>query len=206
MMFPTHDDDGGGGRGRPDSPESSNRRGVGAFVPRSSTMVVCLLVVAFVASAAAAIGWTRSAFHPVAPSIQIVDVRPLHSPDPSLRDLITHTFAVRVAIRGWTLRPYQPGVTARDNRPAAGHWRLYLDGSPLGDNLGAGQTTYAYLPPGTHWLAAELSNADSSSLHTAVWSEPVIVHVPRRIRCWQAGWKGTPETGTPIFTCSHREA
>jgi hypothetical protein len=170
-------------------------------------MLLFFLAVALAASAAAAVGWTRtpSASQPVAPSVRIIDVRPLQSPEPALRDLITHTFAVRVAIRGWTLLPYQPGVTARDNRLGAGHWRLYLDGWPLGDNFGAAHTTYAYLPPGTHWLAAELSNADSTSLHPAVWSEPVILHVPRHIRCWQTGWRGIPETGTPTFTCRNRE-
>jgi hypothetical protein len=137
------------------------------------------------------------------PSIRIVDVRPLGSPDVTLRDLITHTVAVRVEIRGWTLLPYRPGATARDNRPGAGHWRLYLDGYHLGDTLGDERVSYVYVQPGTHWLAAELSNADSTSLDPAVWSEPVVLHVPRVIRCWQTGWHGTPETGTPRFTCSN---
>ena len=146
---------------------------------------------ALAASAAAAVGWTRTPARPEgrAPAIRIADVRPLRSPDEALRDRITHTFAVHVAIRGWTLLPYEPGASASDNRPAAGHWRLYLDGQPLGDNLGDGHVSYVYLPPGTHWLAAELSNADSSSLDPAVWSEPVILRVPRVIRCWQTGWR-----------------
>ena len=159
---------------------------------------------AVLASAAAAVGWARTpaSVERRAPSIRILDVRPLRSPDPALRDLITHTFAVRVAIRGWTLLPYQPGATARDNVPGSGHWRLYLDGQPQGDNLGDEHLSYVYLSPGTHWLAAELSNADSTSLDPAVWSEPIILHVPRVIRCWQTGWRGAPESGTPTFTCS----
>jgi hypothetical protein len=163
------------------------------------------LACALVASGAAVAGWARTPVDRPAPSIRIVDVRPLRSPDPSLRGLITHTFAVRVAIDGFELLPYQPGVSARDNRRRAGHWRLYLDGHPLADNLGTEQHTYTYLPVGEHWLAAELSNADSTSLHPAVWSEPVILHVPRVIRCWQTGWSGTPETGTPTFTCAHTQ-
>src|SRR5438045_7191640 len=35
------------------------------------------------------------------------------------------------------------------------------DGQPLGDNLGDEHVSHAYVPPGMHWLAAELSNADS---------------------------------------------
>jgi hypothetical protein len=167
----------------------------------AAALVACALA----ASAAAAVGWTRTqaGLAGAAPSIRIVDVRPLRSPDSALRDLITHTFAVRVAIRTWTLLPYQPGPTASDNRPGAGHWRLYLDGRTLGDNLGGKHVSYAYVPPGTHWLAAELSNADSTSLDPAVWSEPVILHVPRVIHCWQTGWRGAPEKGTPTFSCAH---
>lgn len=163
---------------------------------------------AVAACSAAAAGWARTPtqLERPAPWIRIVDVRPLRSPDSGLRDLITHTFAVRVAIDGWTLLPYLPGATASDNRPAAGHWRLYLDGRPLGDNLGNRYVSYSYLPPGTHWLAAELSNADSTSRDPAVWSEPVVVRVPRVTRCWQTGWRGSPETGTPTFKCSHRRS
>jgi hypothetical protein len=117
--------------------------------------------------------------------------------------VITHTFAVRVAIEGWRLLPYKPGQTGSDNRARAGHWRLYLDGLSLGDNFGGGRVTHAYLPPGAHWLAAELSNAGSTSLRPAVWSEPVVLHVPPVIRCWQTGWRGSPETGTPTFSCNH---
>jgi hypothetical protein len=153
---------------------------------------------------AIALGWSRTAAarETPAPSIRIVDVRPLRSPEASLRDLITHTFAIRVAINGWRLLPYEPGTTAADNRSGAGHWRLYLDGAPLGDNLGDSHVTYTYMAAGTHWIAAELSNADSSSLRPAVWSEPIILHVPDRIRCWQTGWHGSEERGTPTFTCS----
>lgn len=160
---------------------------------------------AFAALATAAgLGWSRAAAaqEAQAPSIRIVDVRPLRSPDTSLRDLITHTFAVRVAIDGWRLLPYQPGATAADNRRGAGHWRLYLDGVALGDNLGDTDVTYAYVRPGIHWMAAELSNANSTSLRPPVWSEPIILHVPERVRCWQTGWHGSPERGTPTFTCA----
>lgn len=197
------------GGGQPDSHEPGTEHGIGAFLPQSSFALVLFLAVALVASAAAAIGWTRapSASQPVAPSIRIVDVRPLRIADSNLRDLITHTFTVRVAIRGWTLLPYEPGVTAGANRSRAGHWRLYLDGGSLGDNFGNGHITYTpYLSPGTHWIAAELSNADATGLDSPVWSEPVILHVPRVIRCWQTGWRGSPETRTPTFTCKRRDA
>jgi hypothetical protein len=49
---------------------------------------------------------------------------------------------VRVAIGGFELLPYRPGVSAADNRAAAGHWRLFLDGQDLGDNLGSDTVTY----------------------------------------------------------------
>jgi hypothetical protein len=176
--------------------------------PLQRAFATCAAVAcALTASAAAAVGWARTPppREGRAPSIRIVDVRPLRSPDAGLRDLITHTFAVRVATRAWTLLPYEAGATATDNRPGAGHWRLYLDGQPLGDNFGDEHVSYVYVPPGTHWLAAELGNADSTSLDPAVWSEPVILHVPRVIRCWQTGWRGTPETATPTFRCSHRK-
>jgi hypothetical protein len=165
-----------------------------------------VVLVASAASAAAAVGWARAPKTLVraAPSIVIVDVRPLQTSDEVLRDLITHTFVVRVQISGWSLLAYQPGASARDNRRGAGHWRLYLDGQRLGDNLGSSSRTYAYVSPGTHWLAAELSNADSTSLRPAVWSEPVVLHVPRVVRCWQTGWRGDSETGTPKFTCHRR--
>ena len=167
--------------------------------------MICAVLVALAASAGAAVGSARTPKTLVraAPSIRIVDVRPLQTPDEVLRHLITHTFAVRVQISGWRLLPYQPGATARDNRRGAGHWRLYLDGHRLGDNLGSSRRTYAYVSPGTHWLAAELSNANSTSLRPEVWSEPVVLHVPRVVRCWQTGWRGNPETGSPKFTC-HR--
>jgi hypothetical protein len=54
MMFANNDD---GAGGRPDSSESSNERGMGASLPRSSAARGFLLAVALAASAAAAIGW-----------------------------------------------------------------------------------------------------------------------------------------------------
>jgi hypothetical protein len=176
---------------------------------RRSALLSVTLAFALAASAAAAVGWERTPIHVERParSIRIVDVRPLRIADPDLRDLITHTFAVRVATSDWELLPYQPGATASDNRPGAGHWRLYLDGASLGDNFGASPVTYTpYLSPGTHWIAAELSNADDTSLDPPLWSEPVILHVPRVIRCWQTGWRASSETGTPTFTCKRRAA
>jgi hypothetical protein len=170
-----------------------------------SLAATAALALAVAASVAALVGWTKAATSSVerAPSVRIVDVRPLRTRDAALHDLITHTFAVRVAITGWTLLPYRPGATASDNRRRSGHWRLYLDGRSLGDSYGASRVVYTpYLTPGAHWIAAELSNADSSSLDPAVWSEPVILHVPRIMRCWQTGWHGTPETGTPRFKCN----
>jgi hypothetical protein len=171
----------------------------GVFRPR--TLAAALLVA--LAAAAAAIGWTRAprAVAAPRPSIRIVNVRPLQTSDAKLRDLITHTFEVRVDIRGWALLPFRPGPTPRDNAPGAGHWRLYLDGRSLGDNFGPSHISYLIIRPGTHWLAAELSNADSTSVRPAIWSEPIILHVPRVVRCWQAGWHGTPERGTPRFAC-----
>ena len=150
------------------------------------------VAIALGASAAAAVAWTRDAPPaPPAPSIKIVDVRPLWTPDAGLRDFVTHVAKVRVAITGWGLLPYHPGASARDNRPHAGHWRLYLDGYSLGDTQGRSTVSYTtYLPPGTHWLAAELSNADGTSPRPPVWSEPVTVDVPRVVRCWQTGWRG----------------
>ena len=132
-------------------------------------------------------------------------MRPMQTADPDLRDLITHTFVVRVAISGWQLLPYRPGATADDNRARAGHWRLYLDGSSLGDKPGKEKRAYTpYLRPGTHWIAAELSNADHTSLNPPIWSEPVVLHVPAVIRCWQTGWRRSSRTGTPTFTCKPR--
>jgi hypothetical protein len=164
---------------------------------------------ALAASAAAAVGWARTPAQigQSAPSIRIVDVRPLQTTNPNLRDIITHTFAVRVAISGWRLLPYQPGATAEDNRSGAGHWRLYLDGFALGDNLGNQKRSYTpYLSRGTHWIAAELSNADSTSLETPIWSEPVALHIPAVIRCWQTGWRGSSRTGAPTLTCNSRQS
>jgi hypothetical protein len=176
---------------------------------RRCTPLAAALVFALAASAVAAVGWVRTPtpFERRAPSIRIVDVRPLRISDPNLRDLITHTFAVHVAITDWKLLPYRPGPTASGNRSGAGHWRLYLDGGSLGDNFGTSHVTYTpYLSPGTHWMAGELSNVDSTSLDPPLWSEPVILHVPRVIRCWQTGWRGSLETGTPTFSCKHQTA
>lgn len=152
-------------------------------------------------AAAAAAGFARPSTRRAAPSLRITDVRPLFTSDVALRSLITHTFAVRVAIAGWRLLPYEPGVTAADNRAGAGHWRLYLDGHALADNLGSSPVTYVYLTAGLHWLAAELSNADATSLEPPVWSEPVVLHVPRVIRCWQTGWHASAGHGVPRFRC-----
>lgn len=182
-------------------PERARRPGAGP--------TAVALLVAVIAVAAAAAGWTSALARddPRVPSVRIVDVRPLRAPDAALRDLITHTFAVRVAITGWQLLPYQPGATADDNRPGAGHWRLYVDGHPLGDTLGDRRVSYTtYLPPGTHWAAAELSNADSTSLDPPVWSEPVVLYVPRVVRCWQTGWNYSSGTKTPKFTCPRGNA
>jgi hypothetical protein len=158
-------------------------------------------------SAGAAVAWTRAPAYVVrpAPSIRIVDVRPLQTSDSTLRDIITHTFAVRVAISGWTLLPYEPDATANDNHAGAGHWRLYLDGRSLGDNFGNEKLSYTpYLSAGTHWIAAELSNGDYTSVDPPIWSEPVVLHVPAVIRCWQTGWRGSSRTGRPTFKCNPR--
>lgn len=149
--------------------------------------------------AVAAAGWTRETSRPRT-AIAITDVRPLRVSEPSLHRTASHYFAVRVAVDGWTLLPYEPGTVAapRDG----GHWRLYLDGHRLGESYGTAGLAYTpYLTPGTHWIAAELTNIDSTSLTPPVWSEPVVLHVPRRIRCWQTGWHGTPDTGTPRYNC-----
>jgi len=176
---------------------------------RPGVLLSGALAFGLAAAAAAAVGWARTPadVERSAPSIRIVDVRPLQTSDPNLRDIITHTFAVRVAIRGWRLLRYKPGATADDNRAGAGHWRLYLDGFSLGDNLGAEKRSYTpYLSPGTHWIAAELSSADSTSFDPPIWSEPVVLHVPAVIRCWQTGWRGSSRTGTPTFKCKSRRS
>jgi hypothetical protein len=54
----------------------------------------------------------------------------------------------------------------------------HLDGRSLGDQCQSTVSYTTYLPPGTHWIAAELSNADGTSLRPSVWSEPVVLHVP----------------------------
>jgi hypothetical protein len=158
-----------------------------------------LVTFALAAAAVAATGWMRTPARPRA-AITITDVRPLKVSEPTMHELASHFFAVRVAVSGWSLLPYQFG------RPSyvrgGGHWRLYLDGYRLGESYGGSRVTYTpYLIPGTHWIAAELTNPDSSSLSPPIWSEPVVLHVPRRIRCWQTGWHGSSETGTPIFGC-----
>jgi hypothetical protein len=165
------------------------------------------LVLAVAATGSAAVGWTRNpAPSQPRPSVRIVDVQPLSTTDAALRDVITHTFAVRVRIRGWKLLPYVPGARG-PGRHRAGHWRLFLDGRSLGTNYGAERVTYTgYLPPGTHWIAAELTDAAGASVGPALWSEPVVLHVPRVVRCRQSGWRGSPETGTPTFTCAARGA
>jgi hypothetical protein len=163
------------------------------------------LALAIVASTAAAIGWVSrpAALDQRARSIRIVDVRPLHISDVALRDVASHTFRVRVATTGWALLPYHPTASRRDNRRAAGYWRLYLDGFSLGDVFGTTPVAPVYLTPGTHWLAAELRNLDHTGLKPSVWSEPVVLYVPRRVRCWQAGLRRLAMTVIPRFTCRH---
>lgn len=135
-----------------------------------------------VAALAAVTGWARdpTTVRLQRPSIAIVDVRPVQTDDPNLRDQFRHFLTVRVSIVGWRLLPYRPGAAAADNRPDAGHWRLYLDGWPLGDSYGDARVSYTpYVTTGAHWIAAELSNADGTSLRTPIWSEPVLLRVPR---------------------------
>jgi hypothetical protein len=80
-------------------------------------------------------------------------------------------------------------------RAAGGHY--------LPDSLGNATITYTpYLTPGTHWIAAELSNSDPTSLRPPVWPETVVLHVPRAIRCWPTRWRGTPGHGTPTSPVS----
>jgi hypothetical protein len=115
-----------------------------------------LVTVALLAgvTAAAAVGWSRGA--PPAPSIRIVDVRPLKTSDPNLRDLLGHHVAVR--------------VQKTDSR-----WRLYVDGKPFDE--GTGQVLHTpYLAPGTHWVAAQLRHG------RGVWSEPIVLHMPRVVK------------------------
>jgi hypothetical protein len=137
---------------------------------------IALLAAAF---AAAAIGWSRGRPPlpptPAAQSIRIVDVQPLRTSDPNLRDLLAHHLAVRV-------------------RKTAARWSLYVDGQPFDESTAPVLHT-PYLTPGTHWIAARLQRGGG------VWSEPVVLHVPRVMRCWQTGWDGGAETGTPRFRC-----
>jgi hypothetical protein len=125
------------------------------------------------AIAAAALGWSRAA--PSAPSIHIVDVQPLRTSDPGLRDLLAHHLAVRV-------------------QKTDARWRLYVDGQPIEDSTAKVLHT-PYLTPGEHWIAARLQRG------TGVWSEPVVLRMPKVMRCWQTGWRGGPEAGTPRFSC-----
>jgi hypothetical protein len=163
-----------------------------ALPPRRVRASLTVLLVA--ASSAAAVSWVRAPHKSVpAPSVQIVDVRALRSTNPDLRDLISHTFAIRVQVDTWTLD------RARQSHGSAG-WRLYLDGRPLGDIPGDTVVSYVYLIPGEHWIAAELRRA-ATSLDPPVWSQPVILHVPRVISCRQATGRASTESGTPNQTC-----
>jgi hypothetical protein len=141
-------------------------------------LVVSAALLGLLATAVA--GWTANLTRAdwPRPSISIVDVRPLRTSDPALRSLLSHEFAVRVAIKGWKLYPYLPAATAKDNHRDGGKWRLYLDGAPLGDgDLPVLHTPY--LTPGTHWIAAELRNVDQTGLSPSIWSEPVTLYVPK---------------------------
>jgi hypothetical protein len=128
-------------------------------------------------AAAAVVGWTREPAHP-RPTIRIVDVRPLSTTDPDLRDLLGHHLSVRVATRDWDLEPVRGDLSGLDPRPRLRHWRLYVDGHPLSDSFVDVAFT-SYLPPGDHWLIAELRRPDHTSLQPPVWSEPVLLHIPR---------------------------
>jgi hypothetical protein len=101
------------------------------------------------ALAAAVVGWTRTSS---SPSIRIVDVRPLATTDPNLRDLLAHHLAVRV-------------------QKTHARWSLYVDGHPIEESTAKVIDT-PYLTPGPHWLAARLQRK-------GVWSEPVTLHMPR---------------------------
>jgi hypothetical protein len=172
---------------------------------RSARRARAGLMVLFVAASSAALATWLDAppSDAPAPSVRIVDIRPLRSTNAELRDLVSHTFAVRVRIDEWTLLPSKPDATARDNRRGEGHWRLYLDGRPLGNSSGDALVSYVYLSPGQHWIAAELSQADSTSLDPPVWSEPLILHVPRVISCWQSVMRDSATSRGSKQACRH---
>jgi hypothetical protein len=125
----------------------------------------------------AAAGWTRDPGDS-RPTIRIVDVRPLTTKDPDLRDMLGHHLAVRVATSGWDLEPARSDASGLDPRPRLRHWRLYIDGHPLADSF-ADVADTPYLLPGDHWLVAELRRPDHTSLRPQVWSQPVLLHIPR---------------------------
>lgn len=154
------------------------------------------------ALAAAATGWTRSltATDRPPPAIRIVDVRPLQTSDAALRELFSHELAVRVAVTDWNLYPDPPAAAAGVSRRDGGHWHLYVDGESLGDIHTAVAYT-PYLVAGTHWIAAELRHVDHTALRPPVWSEPVIVYVPKRIRCRQTGPSGPLSSTSPELSC-----
>jgi hypothetical protein len=173
------------------------------FILPAGRVRASLTALLVAASSAAVVSWIDARKEGPAPSIHIVGVRPLQSTNSDVRDLISHTFAVRVRVDDWTLLPHEPDVTAHDNRNGQGHWRLYLDGRPLGNITGDTLVSYVYLIPGEHWIAAELKRADSTSLDPPVWSEPVILHVPRVISCWQAATRGAVVSGRSKNSCRH---
>jgi hypothetical protein len=133
-------------------------------------------------------------------SVRIVDVRPLQTSDPGLRDLITHTFGVR-------------------DQP--------LEAAPLsaGRNRARQPSRRRPLTPLPRWrLARRQIRAVTRHLHTLLqsrhaldrgraeqrrWQQPLSRNLvgaghppcPARAPLWQTGWHGTAETGTPRFTC-----
>ncbi len=144
------------------------------------------------AAALAAGGWARAPGG-ARPTIAIADVRPLVLPAGP-----THYFAVRVRTRGWRLERSSPEVSGLDAAPHLRHWRLYLDGHPIADTFTDVFDT-PYLEPGTHWIAAELRGPDHERLQPDVWSEPVVLQVPKTIRCWPVERRltcVTPTTGS----------
>jgi hypothetical protein len=173
-------------------------RAVGTLLRMTRRRIkIAVLLVPLVAVAAA--GWTRAPGRPV-PRVRVVDVDPLATRDAGLGDVLAHYFAVRVATSHWPLLRARADVSGLDARPRLRHWRLYVDGATVGDTF----TDVAYTPylrAGTHWLAVELRAPDHRRLQPPVWSEPIVLQVPKRMRCWQTGWHGSPETGTPTFAC-----
>jgi hypothetical protein len=157
------------------------------------------LLAAAVATAAA--GWARSPAKPRSPSIRFVSVTPLSTADAGLRDVVGHHLSVRVATTGWPLRHVRDRAGGLEEGPRLRRWRLYVDGRAFGDSYDDVAVT-PYLPPGTHWLAAELRGPGHERLRPPVWSEPVVLHMPRSIRCLQTGWRGGAESGRPTFACT----